>query len=605
MAVPTFNIPSKSEAALQNIVKEDFQPNKTVKPQTDFFKKVDAFVASGKFATEEEAFQEAAKAAVHFWDEFEWIDLQSIITPKETIVETPEAPETQEEIGIDTLTDKALSIWKWVVTWEFAKKAWQTISETAKKFKFESDVDDKILESTLKFVWNLPANTAQIAWDVIEVAADPIWTTKSLLDLWQGISDKLVFWTLNSVFWQDVEPTEKQLIVDWIWQELKRIADTPWEVKSILVENPADVLLSVTWGLWVAKNVAKSKNLTWLANKLDKAQEILNPIKLQAEAVKWTWKALTKTKQSIFPEKSLDEIVLETTQWLEKNIPAAKEALSKIDTKWIETYRDLNNAISQKISDIAKKQDELLPTDEVLNISDLNTTKGKRTTNFVNNALDDLENVWENTSDLELLNKVDDLRDKEFVSIKDINDLARFYGSQFKNKSFDKLGNQKANISASRFENTRKGLKDISRELLPDDSVKLLDDELTKLFETQWLTEKVAENVTKLQRKIKDRWLIENVARWLWQAIDIASLWSIRWLFTSILPSNVWNKVLNSLDIEANLAKNLKKLSDLERKAENLSDAKLTEEATKTLSDIVWDNALIIEWASVLENNNE
>lgn len=585
MAVPTFNIPSQSETSLKWIVNEDFQPEKTIKPQTDFFKKVDAFVASGKFATEEEAFQETAKAAIHFWDEYENIDLESIITPKE-VIEEQQIQEPEEDVsGLDV----------WV-------KAWQAISETAKKFKFESEVDDNIVESGLKFLWNLPANTVQIGWDLISVLSDPVWTGKSV----KNLAAAWIQSGLNKLFldeWEEVFTSDEiRETAEAVWNELEKLWE-PWRVKELLTENPADVLLTFVWGIGAAKNVAKSKNLTWLASKLDKAESLLNPIKIQAEALKWTKKAISKTKQSIFPEKSLDEIVLEATQWVEKNIPAVKETLSKLDTRWVETYKDLNRNISTKISDIAKKQDELLPKDEVLNISDLTTTKGKRTTNFVNNALDDLEQVWDNTSDLELLNKVDDLREKDFVSVKDINDLARFYGSQFKNKSFDKLGNQKANISASRFENTRKGIKEISRDLLPDDTVKLLDDELSKLFETQTLTEKMAENVTKLSRKIEQRGLFESLARWLGRWIDLVSLWTARWFLTSFLPSNVWNKVLNSLAIEWNLAKNLKKIEQLSKKADKLSDEELTKQASKTFSDLVWEKALEIEAVSSLENN--
>lgn len=588
MTVPTFNIPNQTESKMKSIINNWFQNEKQIKTQNDFFKKVDAFVASWRFETEEQAFQEVAKSALHFWDEFEWIDLQAIVQPKEIEVETQEQiQEPEEEIS-------GLDIWV---------KTWQAISETAQKFKFQSNVDDNILQSGLKFIWNLPANTAQIAGDLITVASDPVWTIKDV----QTLSDAIVQDWLNKIFldeWEEVFSTEEAREVSWaIKNEFDRIVNEPGRVKELLVENPADVLLTVTWWVWVAKNAAKSKWLTWLANKLEKVENATNPIKLQAEAVKWTGKAISRTKQSIFPEKSLDEIVLEVSQGTEKNIPAVKETLSKIDTRWVETYKDLNRNISQKISEIAKKQDELLPKDEVLNIQDLTTTKGKRTTNFVNNALDDLENVWENTSDLELLNKVDDLRDKEFVSVKDINDLARFYGSQFKNKSFDKLGNQKANISASRFENTRKGLKDISRDLLPDDTVKLLDEELSKLFETQTLTEKMAENVTKLSRKIEQRGLFENLARWLGKAVDLASLWTARWFLTSFLPSNVWNKILNSLAIEWNLIKNLKKIQQLQKKADKMSDEELLNEARKTFWDIIWDNALKIEWASSLENN--
>jgi len=167
--------------------------------------------------------------------------------------------------------------------------AWQAISETAKWFKFQSEVDDNIVESGLKFLGNLPANTVQIAWDLISVASNPVWTFKSI----QTLSDSLVQSGLNKLFldeWEEVFSSEEAKELSWVLsQELNKIANEPWRIKELLVENPADVLLAVTWGLSIAKNVAKSKNLTWLAAKLETAERLTNPIRIQAEALKWLW----------------------------------------------------------------------------------------------------------------------------------------------------------------------------------------------------------------------------------------------------------------------------------------------------------------------------
>ncbi len=235
----------------------------------------------------------------------------------------------KEQIGwVEPIIEEPEEI-GWLDIWV---KTWEIISETAKEFKFESNVDDWIIESWLKFLGNLPANTVQIAWDLITIASDPVWTTKSLLDLWQWLSDKLVRWTLNTIFWKDLEPTENQVMVEAIWAELEKIATTPWEIKALLVENPADVLLAVTGWLNIAKNVAKSKNLTWLASKLEAAERLTNPLKLQAEVIKWTAWAISKWTAKV-TEKLIDTTLKLTPSQVSKVRKAT--VWGKSPSKWL------------------------------------------------------------------------------------------------------------------------------------------------------------------------------------------------------------------------------------------------------------------------------
>jgi len=198
-------------------------------------------------------------------------DFANIWTP-----EVPEAPEVEEEIS-------------WLDIWV---KTWTAISEFWSKAKFfQSDVDDNIIESGLKFFGNLPGSTLQLAWDIISLAADPAWTIESV---WTLAKAWIETW-LNKMFlaeWEEIFTSEEvEQVADAVWAEFNKLWE-PWRIKELLVENPADVLLALTWGLWVAKNVAKAKNLTWLASKLEKAEKLTNPIKLQADLVKWTTKAI-------------------------------------------------------------------------------------------------------------------------------------------------------------------------------------------------------------------------------------------------------------------------------------------------------------------------
>lgn len=505
---------------------------------------------------------------------------------------------------------------KWEVT--PAKEFWETVSNIVKKMKFQSEADDRAFTSGLKFLGNLPQNTAQIWGDILTLVSDPVWTWKSIKDLAQAWVEtwlNKVFSTeaaqnaLRSVWvdewklawlreeWYFTKPELREISrvvgeeIDKLWEE--------WRVKELLVENPADVLLTLVGWIGVAKNVAKSKNLTDLANKLDNIEKVVNPINIQAKAIQGTRTWVARAKGKLFPEKSLDDLIKQASQGWDKNIKSFQDSLEKIDTREIKTYKELSDSFSQKISELSKEQNKILPDEANLKIDDLTTTKGERTTNFVKNALDDIENVWNKETDLDLLNFVDEFRAKENLSIKDINDLAKFYGSQFKDKSFfktwAKAWEQKSSVSAARFENTRKWLKDKSRDLLPDDTSKILDREMSKLFESRDLADDMANKVSNLQKKITDRGLLENVARSIWRAVDVASLWTIRGFFTSFLPSNIWNKVMNSIAIQESLAKNLKKIEQLTKWAEKLDDADLVKKYSDIIKDIAWNNALSIE----------
>jgi len=284
---------------------------------------------------------------------------------------TIEWVELEEEVIEEPIEDIS-----WLDVWV---KTWQAVSEFWKGFKFDSNVDDEIVESGAKFLANLPWNAVQLWGDLISIASDPVWLHNSIKDLWQGLSDKLVFGTLNSIFWQDVAPTEQAIMVDAIWAELEKIASTPWAVKELLVENPADVLLAVTGWLWVAKNVAKSKWLTWLASKLEKVEQITNPINV----LKAEWKLITT------PIKKASELIWQwvvKTTWLNfdtvKTIVKNPELFKQAET-WVLTRQtvadDVIKAIDKKasdISDIGKEYNTIRKAKSNITPDDINTLKG-------------------------------------------------------------------------------------------------------------------------------------------------------------------------------------------------------------------------------------
>jgi len=535
---------------------------------------------------------------------------------------------------------------KWLATWSF-DLVWEDIEEPKEEWFLESikyipfepeevtayDPNKTETENLLEWQKKYWSNVAWWFYNIIPAIAQLwVWAAKWVTtDVWQRLGN--FFWIVSD---EDlIEYTEGKNKATW--DLLGWLADhyktTYWSIdwfNDALLKDPTAIvsdILTVAW-VWLAWK-AKLTDSSIKALNAEKAN-IITKVKgtktLEAKSVlikEWietSKKIASKSKQlellkewteaafkydpyvaipkgiikapglvsekisKLFPEASLDELILKVSQWKAKDVKDVKKALWQIDTTEAATYNDLNKSFDGKISELAKKQDELLPTEAVHKVEDLTTTVWKRKTNFIEESLNDLEKVGKAENDLELLAKVDSLRDKTLVSTKDINDLARFYWSKFKSKAFDKMGNQKSSLTASRFENNRSWLKNISRELLPDDTVKALDSELSSLFTAKELTGKMADKVNDLLKKIEDRWLIENIARGIWKWIDIATFGWPRAFLSSFLPSNVWNKILNSLDIQKNLSKHLKTIEKLTKKWAKISDDVLIKETQKILS---------------------
>jgi|14_taG_2_1085336.scaffolds.fasta_scaffold10439_2 hypothetical protein len=289
---------------------------------------------------------------------------------------------------------------------------------------------------------------------------------------------------------------------------------------------------------------------------------------------------VTKTK-NILPKpqkvnKEIDEVVGKITQSKKPFIrDKSANALKRLDTSDVKTYKDLNTKSSEKISDLSTSLDRVLSKDKTLyKIDDLVTTTkvGEQSvsTNHVANAFDDLTEIYTKNGEAEKVALITQLREKAAttgLTVQDINDLARTYGIDGKN-AFSKLGDPLTGVTAVRAENTRKGVKEAARSRSENREVfELLDGEISDLFKLQDSSKKMAERVLALQNRVESKGLGASFGNQLFQLIDILSFRSAGGILRSvggqISPSRGNLKTLNALELEKNLQKNLKKLDDL------------------------------------------
>lgn len=316
---------------------------------------------------------------------------------------------------------------------------------------------------------------------------------------------------------------------------------------------------------------------------------------LGEQTVKVGGNVIEKTKpivsQAVFPKPTPIKAVGEVLQGLPSDVKKSIKGLSSLDIDGVKTFSDLNKKISNKISELAQQVDaDLLLDTSKTKLDDLivtaKSTGGKVVeSNPVKNALNQLDELYEKIGDVVESANIKELIEKatnEGLTKIEINNLARKYGSEFGSKAFGKMGDALTSVNAQMYENTRKALKNIARSGISGDVAKASDDIMTSLYNTQRLVEKNIVAVNKLKQKIAERGLLEKFGNFVAKYSDILTGGTIRGLVGGLLPRGAGYKVMNALDIEKNLERNLKIIK--EAIASN-SDKEIANILKKIISD--------------------
>ena len=250
----------------------------------------------------------------------------------------------------------------------------------ADQFKMKSSEEFWVMEWVKdigKFFVNLPADSAEVVWGLYDAVTNPIDTVTWILKTGQGISDKAVYSIANSISsalgGKTVWPTEDAQMVNAMYDNIKEQYWTAWKFKKAIVENPADTLLTLMWGLWVAKNVAKAKNLTNVVSNIEKVEQVINPVNiLKKEAqLAWKvtelpWKGIKKIGEALYktaikPNVAEAEKILQYKAWLWwKPTTVAETALKKwiagTETRiWVQALKKADQIFKKEVNPILEK----------------------------------------------------------------------------------------------------------------------------------------------------------------------------------------------------------------------------------------------------------
>lgn len=291
-------------------------------------------------------------------------------------------------------------------------------------------------------------------------------------------------------------------------------------------------------------------------------------------------KPFFKAKGAASLTDDLSKTIGRVVQSTDEDISSAKNALREIDTSSITTYEELAKAVKDKSKGLLAAQDEILNSvPKIHPIKTFTKTVGEGRNsvkmNFVERALDGLEELYTKSGAAEDLVRIRNLKNAKGLSAKNINDLAREYGRGFKAFS-DASGQPLTSVNAKMYENVRKGLKEVSRGLMPNNATKAIDESLTSLITTGELADNMVDSVRKLTNKLETRGILSQIASKIGGGVDLMLGRTPSSLFTSLLlRGNVGQKTLNSLQLQEALPKNLKMIQKLTEQLDTLPEGQV------------------------------
>lgn len=286
---------------------------------------------------------------------------------------------------------------------------------------------------------------------------------------------------------------------------------------------------------------------------------------------------------------TMEDLVGQIAQGETKDIPVFSRALSEVDVSDIKTYSDLEIRFNDKVGSLSRQVDARLEADNrILSVDDLAVKQivgGQRIqTNFVSKALDHLDEMYKKTEapvDIERVKQLRAKLDGQGLSLLEVNNLAREYG--MKKSGFNLSGTPSTSVTKQGYENVRKGLKQTTRDLMPDKTTQILDEKITDLISARELSRDMVEKVNKLNQRVKNRNIVEKLSKGAVDVFNIITLGGPRQILFSLMGlRNQGFKTLNALDLEEQLPKLLKNI-------EKINNAKTDKTIIKELEQMAKD----------------
>jgi hypothetical protein len=478
----------------------------------------------------------------------------------------------------------------------------------------------------IKGVVTSPYTAAKTAWDIGQTISGAQQEGVKFSDILKELPGSTGKVLSPPAVTKGIEAGQQKGIGEGIYQGVKSLAEDPFQLLPYGLMLKGIVGKMPVGGAKLAVNTPKGRIYTDLTpgeqaffnNEIKNIPQTAGKEVLHLDSGTKTIENATKVSQSEFlkqyPEaqqafdkfnqqnklpaqeatiKADNAIIGKILQGKPSDIGSGTRALQLIDIQGIKTYSDLSQVMKSKIENLARAVDEKLGVDETpqtLSELTVKTNVGGKivSSNYVKMALDGLKEVYQKSNDpanAERINQIIEKADNTGLTAKEVNYIAREFGTEFGTKAFSaKTGEALTSINATGYENIRSGVKNTARQLMPDAGTKAIDKQIADLYNTKRLTDKMVEKVNSLEQRVEKRNWIEKSARAAGIAVDLITFGGVKAFVTKLFfPSNVGLKTLNSLDLEAQLTKNLKII-------DKLNNAKTEFEFRNTLTNYIKEN---------------
>lgn len=335
----------------------------------------------------------------------------------------------------------------------------------------------------------------------------------------------------------------------------------------------------------IAGTVGGSKYLTGQTTKA--AQTVGRQTQaFTAGTEKLVQQGVSKTKEALKPPTpSPQQAMGQVLQGETGDVMAGFKAMQGLDKVKLKnltastTFKELADKSDNFIKQLAGKVDDTLDNTTPVNLKDLQwigkTKAGQPVkVDFVTRAMGNLKELYKKIGDdVEVKNMDDWIKQANTVGLtrRQVNNLSRKYGIEFSDKAFNKMGDPLTSVNAQGFELTRKGLKQTARGGMGGKQAQALDETVSNLYTFKKLVSKNAEAVQKLSQKIQERGLLEKIGHHATKVLDVLSGGSLRGMIGGLLPRGAGYKVMNALDLQEVLQKNLKVIENALEKGDDAS----------------------------------
>ena len=272
-------------------------------------------------------------------------------------------------------------------------------------------------------------------------------------------------------------------------------------------------------------------------------------------------------------------------------------ALERIDTKGIKSSEDLFSRLDSKAKEntlavddaLSKSTDLYKPKDTTRTIK----VKGGKPLkeNFVDTALQHLDELYTKTNDATSLAKIKEITTrykKEGLTAKEMNQIARDYGSEFGSKAFSKAsGDPLTSVNAQSFENVRSGVKAKVRELMPDAGTKALDLSTSDILDSLKQLRGVETKAQVAMNKLQKAGMLQKMGGVFGKGVDLATGGFVKGMLKTLFKAtgSGADEALNAIQIKEAIPK-LVKAFDKISKTKDLKAVGVQEELTQMFKAI-------------------